>query len=540
MNTTTPETNLHEVPKTNGVNGTHKTSGISMPWLRKGDNYIREVEALSPTAPTILKVTCHSAESPDVTYISAIPVFKGSVNDAVEKFRDSMVSGEQEDTFEPDDEENVTGCVPDGNSKIWHVTTTRLGSVFFVSAHWFTAEGTVGTTTFRLGLTKIPHTRKMQRAIRSYLSKQENFQKFLQARRWLASQIELRSNIVWAETPVGNVASNALLLVRGFDTALALACLERNQFNRSVDTGHIGRLQIEIVQENFTRSSENICFDVQGHLIDGQHRVSSVILAGKPIPTSMAFGHAVEDIKNMNAGSKGRTFSDNFDIRQRTQIELGIIEEGDLDVRNLPLGKEFKQIAGKVIYLETDKYIYNTAAMQDAVLMEYYPGLQQTRGLAHLLSSKSERTGSKARLADPMVIACLIVAYKKNPNRTNVVIEALTNNIVGAVGTPLHTLNEVLTEYDNKKKLVRNPPDLPLSKKILVCLFYYMQDQQVLSMKELNDIISKDTKRAEALRKVCINYFKTELPPNHPSGMTHSFIPSAASSWRDDATSTET
>jgi hypothetical protein len=511
---------------------------ISMPWLPRG--IFRITAAVpSPTAPTMLLLTLLPSSGSHIQ--AASPVFMGSVASEIERLIGTLVEGaqESEEMSGDEDENRWSASVPDGTAKLWFTTITKQGTVYTVVAHMFTVINTVESFYFRLGLAKPAHCRKMARAIQGHLSNHSDFHRFLHARQWLTTQIEQRKT-VWSDSSVGPVNNEVVVLVKNFSPALAMACLERNHFNRSVDPSHIGRLTVEIGQKNWTRGSENVCFDLEGHLIDGQHRVSGVILAGEPISTSIAFDHAKHDVKNMNAGGKKRSPSDNYDIIQRQQTTLNLVEEGDVDLRELPLGREFKQIIAKILYMETNTFKLNTPALQDAALVEYYDALKWIRPLARMLTVAAERQGSRARLADPMVLACFLLAYKKNPSETIRVVHGLLNNEgLGNAGTPLHTLGEVLTQYADKKGKVRNMDELPMSKRIQIALFAIFEGHEgvPMSVKNLEDQAKSTSKGIAKLRQMHLNYFKTELPEGHPArdtvnNITHSYLPSAVAEWR--------
>jgi len=61
------------------------------------------------------------------------------------------------------------------------------------------------------------------------------------------------------------------------------------------------------------KNGETIKFDINGQLIDGQHRVLSVVTSGIPITSLVVFGCQQKDIETIDAGTS-RTMSDVFKI----------------------------------------------------------------------------------------------------------------------------------------------------------------------------------------------------------------------------------
>lgn len=66
--------------------------------------------------------------------------------------------------------------------------------------------------------------------------------------------------------------------------------LGRNEANRNIRPGHVASLARDMTAGNFVLSGESIKFDIDGNLIDGQHRLSAVRDSGVTIETVVVRG----------------------------------------------------------------------------------------------------------------------------------------------------------------------------------------------------------------------------------------------------------
>lgn len=73
--------------------------------------------------------------------------------------------------------------------------------------------------------------------------------------------------------------------VEAISPADAEKYLARNAKNRSLSGKHVSNLAAAISRGEWEMNGDAIRFDVEGNLIDGQHRLSAVILADEPIKT---------------------------------------------------------------------------------------------------------------------------------------------------------------------------------------------------------------------------------------------------------------
>jgi hypothetical protein len=71
---------------------------------------------------------------------------------------------------------------------------------------------------------------------------------------------------------------------------IAGAWLKSNGKNRALSQRHVKNLAESIQKGLWVTNGETICFDDEGRLLDGQHRLHAVVLADKPIEVAVARG----------------------------------------------------------------------------------------------------------------------------------------------------------------------------------------------------------------------------------------------------------
>ena len=70
---------------------------------------------------------------------------------------------------------------------------------------------------------------------------------------------------------------------------MAKEWLEKNVKNRRLNMFRVDVLVKDMKDGKFTLSPSPICFDHDGYLIDGQHRLSACVLANVPIVSVVAY-----------------------------------------------------------------------------------------------------------------------------------------------------------------------------------------------------------------------------------------------------------
>lgn len=94
---------------------------------------------------------------------------------------------------------------------------------------------------------------------------------------------------------------------------MAESWLKRNKSNRPLNNTILKFLLSEIGNGNWKMSNDCISFDVNGILINGQHRLNAVVVSGKSLQFMVAVGMEPESFKIMDTG-KGRNGSDVLSI----------------------------------------------------------------------------------------------------------------------------------------------------------------------------------------------------------------------------------
>lgn len=96
--------------------------------------------------------------------------------------------------------------------------------------------------------------------------------------------------------------------------AMGTIMLERKrENNRAIQDRLVVRYATEMREDRWTITNQGIGFDSNGHLCDGQHRLSACVMADVPFTSWVAFGLAPENFKHIDIGSK-RTNGQLFQI----------------------------------------------------------------------------------------------------------------------------------------------------------------------------------------------------------------------------------
>lgn len=83
---------------------------------------------------------------------------------------------------------------------------------------------------------------------------------------------------------------------------LAKEMLARNEGNRVKRANHVGALAQAIKNGDWVETGDTIKFDTTGRLLDGQHRLSAIIQADKPVVADVVFGVPPEAFDRIDTG----------------------------------------------------------------------------------------------------------------------------------------------------------------------------------------------------------------------------------------------
>lgn len=113
----------------------------------------------------------------------------------------------------------------------------------------------------------------------------------------------------WLEKNIQQGADAPFSEVVLLTPALAQECLNRNKSNRPVAKNHVVGLSNAIKRGEWQLTHQGLAFDVNGNLIDGQHRAYAVVDAGISITTMISFGVSADAFEVLDYGRK-RSISD--------------------------------------------------------------------------------------------------------------------------------------------------------------------------------------------------------------------------------------
>ena len=152
---------------------------------------------------------------------------------------------------------------------------------------------------------------------------------------------------------------------------LAHFLLKRNFGNRGLSKKNLNHLVSEMKKGNWQFDGQPLRFDDKGKLLDGQHRLTSIIKTGLTVPFVIVLGLNSEVFKTMDTG-KSRNGSDTFKIA------------------NIPNSKNAATMT-QFIY-KFDRGLFGFSSQKDnlsntALLEHYYtlPNLQNSIKVAHKL-----------------------------------------------------------------------------------------------------------------------------------------------------------
>jgi hypothetical protein len=120
----------------------------------------------------------------------------------------------------------------------------------------------------------------------------------------------------WAEIIEGPESGLKFPLAVSLDVSPTLAAdmLTHNLNNRRIDTRRVKRYATSIIKGEWRINNDDICFDVDGNLINGQHRLKAIIDSGKTVPMSFKFGCSPDALITID---EGRARS-NYDVLKIT------------------------------------------------------------------------------------------------------------------------------------------------------------------------------------------------------------------------------
>lgn len=104
------------------------------------------------------------------------------------------------------------------------------------------------------------------------------------------------------------------LTIETITPAIAAKMLAKNPNNRNIRPIHVGALANEMASGRWQLTSQGISIDVNGDVVDGQHRLSAIIKSGVTIQCVVARGVDPETLTAYDMGAK-RTIADALHLK---------------------------------------------------------------------------------------------------------------------------------------------------------------------------------------------------------------------------------
>lgn len=105
---------------------------------------------------------------------------------------------------------------------------------------------------------------------------------------------------------------------------LAAQYLQKNIINRQLRKMYVESLAGDMKRGDFILSHQGIAFDVNGRLIDGQHRLNAVVMSGVSVPMWVTRNVGVGAFRVMDIGAK-RTIADSLRVNKKSAEPIAYI-----------------------------------------------------------------------------------------------------------------------------------------------------------------------------------------------------------------------
>jgi hypothetical protein len=199
--------------------------------------------------------------------------------------------------------------------------------------------------------------------------------------------------------------------------AMAEEWLKANSVNRAISRATVEMLVAEILSGSWVLTEQGIAFDIAGNLVDGQHRLTAIVRAGKTVPIRVT--HNAPSIRAPRDRGRGRRVGDFLYWSDGT-----LVEDGQL-----------------------------VAAM--VVLLENLAGNTRRRGSAsrgqEILSANEEGFRfvcsfvGRSAISTP-VLASIAFAYPTNHAKVGIFTESYRSGVNLAHGSPILALRNSTRE----------------------------------------------------------------------------------------------
>lgn len=96
--------------------------------------------------------------------------------------------------------------------------------------------------------------------------------------------------------------------------AMAEEWLGKNKVNRKISDQHVYRLALDMEAGNWRRTHQGLAFDTRDNCLDGQHRLSAVVLSGKTIEFLVTRGLPPSSMAVMDVDVRRRSLANVLEI----------------------------------------------------------------------------------------------------------------------------------------------------------------------------------------------------------------------------------
>jgi hypothetical protein len=188
----------------------------------------------------------------------------------------------------------------------------------------------------------------------------------------------------------------------------AAALLAKNvSNNRAIVRARVDQLADAIKEDRFRTTPEGIMLNEAGNLIDGQHRLSAVVTAGKPVKMYVWYNVPTDMMEAINVGQT-RTLADVLTIT------------GELGIKGAPKIAVARASAINLIFTPEQNTKKLTKLQYEWVRENYAEDIEWTLK-NYPLSGGSANAGAISRkFRSVMVMGALAIAHKKYPEQVEV------------------------------------------------------------------------------------------------------------------------
>ncbi|TXE27127.1 hypothetical protein FOT62_22675 [Serratia marcescens] len=216
---------------------------------------------------------------------------------------------------------------------------------------------------------------------------------------------------------------------------IAITYLGANTINRNLNQTYVDRYVREMKSGTWRLNAESIKFDASGRLIDGQHRLNAVVMAGVAIQSLVVRGIPVGVIDTLDTG-KARTGGDVLAISGITEKSAsGCIAQAVCTLLRYEAGVNWSVSGGGYKYLETNEKI--------AI---YYRG-HMNELKANLLWIKENLPSKGGLMPASDVLALLTICARKDPTLAHAFFTEIFKGINLADGSMSWALRNRLIHY---------------------------------------------------------------------------------------------